>query len=107
MSSFGKHFAIIPVPAKIVAAAVAVLFSVLIILVAPAHDPEMKDVPLWALVVLGILGALMCGSLVLLDGYVYGDAKRRGMRAVLWLLLAIFIPNLIGVILYSILRSPL
>ena len=44
---------------------------------------------------------------ILLVGYVWADAKRRQMNAVLWVLLAIFIPNLIGVILYFILRQPL
>ena len=43
---------------------------------------------------------------VLLIGYVNGDARRRGMRYVLWTLLAIFIPNAIGIILYFILREP-
>jgi len=44
---------------------------------------------------------------VLLIGYVYADARRRGMNAVLWTLLAIFIPSAIGIILYFILRDPL
>jgi len=44
---------------------------------------------------------------VLLVGYIAGDARRRGMRVVLWVLLAIFIPNAIGIILYFILRHPL
>jgi RNA polymerase subunit RPABC4/transcription elongation factor Spt4 len=35
------------------------------------------------------------------------DAKRRGMRYVMWTLLAIFIPDAIGIILYFILRDPL
>jgi RNA polymerase subunit RPABC4/transcription elongation factor Spt4 len=38
---------------------------------------------------------------------VYADAKRRGMRYVMWTVLAIFIPNAIGIILYFILRDPL
>jgi hypothetical protein len=42
----------------------------------------------------------------LLIGYVYGDAKRRGMRYVMWTLLAIFVPNAIGVVLYFIMREP-
>jgi hypothetical protein len=50
---------------------------------------------------------LMVAVLVLLIGYVYGDARRRGMRYVLWTLLAIFIPNAIGIILYFILRDPI
>lgn len=45
--------------------------------------------------------------LILLVGYIYGDARRRGMRPVLWALLAFFIPNAIGIILYFILREPL
>lgn len=44
---------------------------------------------------------------ILLVGYIYSDAKRRGMRPVLWVLLAIFIPNAIGILLYFILREPL
>jgi RNA polymerase subunit RPABC4/transcription elongation factor Spt4 len=42
-----------------------------------------------------------------LIGYVNGDAKRRGMRYVMWTLLAILVPDAIGIILYFILRDPL
>lgn len=45
--------------------------------------------------------------LILLIGYVYADAKRRGMRYVMWTLLAILVPDAIGIILYFILRDPL
>ena len=38
---------------------------------------------------------------------VYGDAKRRGMRHVLWTLVAMFVPNALGFIAYFILRDPL
>jgi RNA polymerase subunit RPABC4/transcription elongation factor Spt4 len=44
---------------------------------------------------------------VLLIGYIYGDARRRGMRQVLWTLLAIFVPNCIGILIYFLLRQPL
>src|SRR5215213_7903850 len=44
---------------------------------------------------------------LLLAGYVYNDARRRGMRHVMWTLLAIFVPNAIGFILYFIMRDPL
>src|SRR5579863_9817094 len=37
-------------------------------------------------------------------GYISADAKRRGMRYVMWTLLAIFVPDFIGVIIYFILR---
>jgi hypothetical protein len=54
-----------------------------------------------------ILIPLMLAGYTLLVGYVYGDARRRGMRYVMWTLLAIFLTNGIGVILYFILREPL
>lgn len=52
-----------------------------------------------------VMPALLAGY-TLLIGYVYGDARRRGMRYVLWTLLAIFLFNGIGIILYFILREP-
>ena len=42
----------------------------------------------------------------ILVGYVFSDAKRRGMRHVMWTLLVIFIPNAIGFIIYFLLRDP-
>jgi hypothetical protein len=53
-----------------------------------------------------LIGFALAGN-ILLIGYVYGDAKRRGMRYVMWTLLAIFLTNGIGIILYFILREPL
>jgi len=53
-----------------------------------------------------VLPMLLAGY-TLLIGYVYGDARRRGMRHILWTLLAIFLVNGIGIILYFILREPL
>lgn len=40
-------------------------------------------------------------------GYVYADARRRAMPAVLWVLVAIFVPNLLGFLLYFAIRRPL
>jgi hypothetical protein len=56
---------------------------------------------------LPIIPPLLMAGYTVLVGYVYGDARRRGMRYVMWTLLAIFIPNGIGVILYFILRDPM
>jgi hypothetical protein len=50
---------------------------------------------------------LLIAMLVLLIGYINADARRRGMRYVMWTLLAIFIPNSIGIILYFVMREPL
>ena len=52
------------------------------------------------------IGAVVLGVFVLLVGYIYADARRRGMNHVLWTLLAILIPSGVGVILYFILRDP-
>jgi len=56
------------------------------------------------------VGTFICAAMfvyILILGYIAADAKRRGMRPVLWVLLALFIPNAIGIILYFILREPL
>ena len=54
---------------------------------------------------LGIASAkLFLAGYIMLLGYVYGDARRRGMPAALWTLLVVLIPNLIGFIVYFILR---
>jgi hypothetical protein len=54
-----------------------------------------------------IVCPLALAGYTVLVGYIYGDARRRGMRYVMWMLLAIFLSNGIGVILYFILREPL
>jgi hypothetical protein len=72
-----------------------------------AHPDEMAKMPevvRWCLPFL--TGALLM-AYVLLIGFVYVDAKRRGMRYVMWTLLAVFIPNAIGIILYFLMRDAL
>jgi hypothetical protein len=64
---------------------------------------------------LGALGGLVAGlfvgclfaALILALGYVYGDARRRNMPPVLWTLIAFFVPNLLGFLLYFVLRKPI
>lgn len=46
-------------------------------------------------------------AIILLYGYIYADAKRRGMSPVLWLIVSIFVPYLVGVVIYFIVREPL
>jgi len=59
------------------------------------------------LVALGLAGGILVGALVLLFGYVNADAKRRGMHSTLWTLIAIFVPYLMGVLVYFLVREPL
>jgi RNA polymerase subunit RPABC4/transcription elongation factor Spt4 len=62
--------------------------------------------PLAAMVPLAILGGTILGCYILLIGYVNRDAGRRGMSRLAWTLLAMFIPNALGIVLYFVLRKP-
>lgn len=53
-----------------------------------------------------VLGALSACWL-LATGFVFADARRRGMRATLWTVVVILFPHLLGFLLYFVLRSPL
>jgi len=66
-----------------------------------------KQEPLLAVMGVAAGAALVLDVLLLLFGYINRDAKRRGMNATLWTLLAILVPYLIGVIIYFLLREPL
>ena len=56
---------------------------------------------------LGAVGALLMAATILLTGYIYADAKRRGMNAVLWTVLVFLTPKPIGFIAYFLLRTPM
>jgi zinc-ribbon domain/Phospholipase_D-nuclease N-terminal len=64
-----------------------------------------------ASVAIGAAGGLVMGVFMaawtLCLGYVYADAKRRGMRPVLWTLIAALFPHLFGFLLYFALRQPM
>jgi RNA polymerase subunit RPABC4/transcription elongation factor Spt4 len=62
--------------------------------------------PLPAMVAMAILGGTFIGCYILLIGYVNRDAGRRGMSRLGWTLLAMFIPNALGIVLYFVLRKP-
>jgi len=62
--------------------------------------------PAWARPILGLLAGILPGCGVLLVGYINRDAKRRGMSPTLWTIVAVIIPNALGIILYFILRQP-
>jgi len=51
--------------------------------------------------------AIAISLFFLFYGYIWADAKRRGMSPVLWLLVSLLVPYLIGVILYFVVREPL
>jgi hypothetical protein len=104
-------FSIFPKPARLTAA-VLLSIAVTVGVIAGAfemHAPHGHVSPLGSAIGLG--GGVLVGSLfglfVLALGYVYGDARRRNMPAVPWTLIALFVPNLLGFLLYFVLRKPL
>jgi RNA polymerase subunit RPABC4/transcription elongation factor Spt4 len=108
MSRFREELKVIPNAAWIVGwvlyFCVGIGFTLLFTL---GGDPGMQRMPLPVKGLLALVPGLMLVAYVALIGYVNGDSKRRGMRHVMWTLLAIFIPDAIGVILYFILRDPM
>jgi len=54
------------------------------------------------------IGAMLFIVLIaaLVGRYVYLDARTRGMNVWLWVLITMYVPNLIGLLLYIIIRKP-
>lgn len=102
-STFRKELGIIPTFARFLAFAVGLCGMIAVF--AGAHLD--KSVPKAAVPFLAILLAIVVISWILLLGYVHGDARRRGMSPLLWTLICIFVPNLIGFIIYFLLRKGL
>jgi hypothetical protein len=111
MSRFDQEWAVVPTVARWLAVlaslAYAALMAAVFLLPAIASHDRQAWAPLGTIFLLALIGVVPLALWVLLVGYVYGDARRRAMNALLWTLLAIFIPSGIGIILYFILREPL
>jgi RNA polymerase subunit RPABC4/transcription elongation factor Spt4 len=103
MTPVSQRTRVIPITAWVIASLVFLVMSLLMIWIISQNS----GIPLAVRILLPVMPPFLLGALTLLIGYVYGDARRRGMRYVLWTLLAIFIPDGIGVILYFILRDPM
>jgi hypothetical protein len=110
MSRFDQEWALVPAGARWTAVLVALVFVALmaaIFLVPPLAEGDTKALLILSpFFLLTLLGAVPIAIYVLLLGYVWGDARRRGMNQVLWTLLALFIPWAVGLILYFMLRDP-
>jgi hypothetical protein len=106
MSRIRQEMKVIPLAAWIIAAAVYVTLALLMCLTFLPQDLDLSSWPGYWFALFAAVAPIVAGVYVLLIGYVNGDARRRGMRHILWTLLAIFIPNAIGLILYFILRDP-
>ena len=91
MSRFDQEFALVPTGARWTAVLVALAFAALmagIFLVPVAANEPKALVFVLPVFLASLMGAVALGTFVLLVGYVFGDAKRRGMNHVLWTLLA-------------------
>lgn len=60
---------------------------------------------IWSTLNLLLLLSIVLIVPILIGVYVYRDATRRGMNAVVWTLIALFAPSLIGFIIYLLVRS--
>jgi len=111
MTRFEEEWALVPAGARWVAVLVALamtgLMASLFLLPLIVEHEYRGLLFVFPVFLLSLIGAVMLGVYVLLVGYVYGDARRRGMNQVMWTLLAVFVPSAVGVILYFILRDPI
>ncbi len=107
MSRFTTELRVVPHAAWIVAGLFYVCLTVPVFIFVAPTDLVIGTWPRWGQAVVVYGGFLLVAALIALIGYVYGDARRRQMRYVMWTLLAICTPYAIGIILYFILRDPL
>ena len=107
MTSFSDEIRIIPRTAWVIGLLAYGCLSSLLMFVAMPQDHKLSHWPLVGQIAFSFGIPLTLLVYVLLIGYVNADARRRGMRYVMWTLLAIFLPNSVGVILYFVLRDPM
>jgi hypothetical protein len=106
-STFRTELSVIPEFGWFLAFALGIC-GVIAMFFAATHDQNARHpVPHAVIPFLVLFGGLIVICWVLLLTYVNRDAKRRGMSPALWTLICLFVPNLIGFILYFMLRSPL
>ena len=113
--TFASEFRLIP---QWLVSVVVTLYALAVVIVeyvsrtvpdAMPHRLFAKPELLQLLAMFGIVTgmAIFAGAYILLIGYINRDAKRRGMSPALWTIIAIFVPYLVGAILYFVVREPL
>jgi RNA polymerase subunit RPABC4/transcription elongation factor Spt4 len=107
MNKFSDELRIIPKFLWILAAIQWVCFFSLLFFVAFPDDSKVSHWPAVGQVAFAFWPGMLVAAVILLIGYIYADARRRGMRYVMWTWLAILVPNSIGIILYFVMRDPL
>jgi hypothetical protein len=94
-------FDLIPLSAKVLAALMFAVPAVVFTWLAEDHFT------IGGATAVGVLAGIFLAGFVLLSGYIYADASRRGMSPLPWTLLGFLVPNGIGFVLYFLLRKPL
>jgi RNA polymerase subunit RPABC4/transcription elongation factor Spt4 len=105
-SIFARELKIVPTWAWVLAGICFVAAQIFFNVVLPHHHP-VGGPPAWARPLLGLLAGIGGACYLLIIGYINRDAKRRGMSPALWTIVAILIPNALGILLYFVLRQPL
>lgn len=106
-TNYNGPWSVVPPTAKVIALLLFVCAAAFMWLGPMRHDRDLQEAPEIARLLLTFLLGSVLGIYALLVGFVYGDAKRRRMRHVMWAWLAALVPNAVGIILYFILRDPL
>jgi hypothetical protein len=107
MNRLRDELRVIPPLAWILAVAIYLSSATLIFEIAIPNDRKLSKWPVEGQILFAYGIFLTILAFILLIGYVFGDARRRGMRYVMWTLLALFIPDGIGIILYFVFRDPM
>lgn len=108
--SLRQFLDVVPKPVKIAAAVIASLGVLIGMLGALMTGDFARGAFVPALapgVGFGSLAGVVIAIWILGLGYVFADARRRAMPRILWTLIAAFIPNLLGFLLYFALRRPI
>jgi RNA polymerase subunit RPABC4/transcription elongation factor Spt4 len=100
---FKDEIRIIP-PWVFLLATLASLSAAILFVVVVGRDRHAP--PLAVRELLGVVAGTVLGCYLVLIGYINRDAGRRSMSPLLWTLIAIFVPNGLGIVLYFVLRKP-
>jgi RNA polymerase subunit RPABC4/transcription elongation factor Spt4 len=84
----------------------AVCFACAVVLFVIVIGRDRHAPPFAVRCLLAVMVGAVLACYVILIGYVNKDAERRGMSRLLWTLIAIFVPNGLGIVLYFVLRKP-
>ena len=105
-STFAQELRIIPRWLKVLMIVLSVIAQIVAQIV-DTYVPHSEHIPRIALI--GAVAGASIGltAILFLFVYVNRDARRRKMNATAWTLAAIFVPYLIGLIIYFLVREPL